>query len=546
MHTTKQLFIWCLSCIVSSMSAQKITWEKSMGGKHAEYLADVIPTADYGFLLAGSSLSGKTGTKDQNNKGNLDFWLWKMNEHGEPEWQKSYGGEAMDLLKTIAPTPDGGFILGGDSFSDKGADKTQPAYGQADYWILKLDAAGNLEWQRTIGSEGQEQIKKILVTPDGYLIAGSSASSKAFDKTEENYGALDYWVIKTDRKGTIQWQKTFGGSYNDILEDAIALPDGGFILGGYSNSPSDGTKTATLNGMGDFWVLRIDKKGELLWQKSYGGAQDDHLTVLLLKTNGSLWMGGHSNSETDNDKTTANKQGTDIWLLQTDLDGVVQWQDTYNIGAYDLLSSIIDNKDGTYLLSGFAKGITQKKGANPLLDSTKYKNGTADYVALKINEKGDILWDKSVGSEGEEVLVKTVLMRDGAYLMCGTSKAPTVLSMGKQTAAASKDRNTAIGSTDFWVVKLKDEQKPDTPKVLIDAYPNPALSYTNIAIGYDYTSGTASVVDLSGKTLQRFDINGSRTIPVDLSNYPEGIYIVNIKTNVQNDGVKIIKSSNKN
>lgn len=100
MHTTKQLFIWCLSCIVSSMSAQKITWEKSMGGKHAEYLADVIPTADYGFLLAGSSLSGKTGTKDQNNKGILNFWLWKMNEHGEPEWQKSYGG-AQDYYLTV-------------------------------------------------------------------------------------------------------------------------------------------------------------------------------------------------------------------------------------------------------------------------------------------------------------------------------------------------------------------------------------------------------------------------------------------------------------
>ena len=98
--------------------SQKLEWEQSYGGIHAEYLQDAIPTSDYGFILAGSSVSGKTGNKKQDNAGNLDYWIWKMNEHGEQEWQKSFGGSGRDLLYSVANTYDGGFILGGSSDSN--------------------------------------------------------------------------------------------------------------------------------------------------------------------------------------------------------------------------------------------------------------------------------------------------------------------------------------------------------------------------------------------------------------------------------------------
>ena len=108
---------------------------------------------------------------------------------------------------------------------------------------------------------------------------------------------------------------------------------------------------------------------------------------------------------------------------------------------------------------------------------------------------------------------------------------------------ASKDKFTSFGSNDFWVVKLKDKTKPKVIKVDIEAIPNPAVTFTNIIIGYEFATGTATVVDMMGRIVQQFTIS-SRTVPVDLSTYPNGVYIVNIKTNVQTDGVKILKNNN--
>jgi hypothetical protein len=157
------------------------------------------------------------------------------------------------------------------------------------------------------------------------------------------------------------------------------------------------------------------------------------------------------------------------------------------------------------------------------------KEGINDYIALKIDDKGEELWKKTVGSAGEDILRKLIETRDGGYLMAGTSN-----------SGASKDKNGSIGGNDFWVVKLKDKTKLEKTKINVEAIPNPAVTFTNIIIGYEYETGIAMVVDMAGRILQQFSIT-ERTVPVDLSQYPEGIYVINIKTNVKTDGVKVIK-----
>lgn len=127
--------------------AQKIEWEKSCGGKYGEYLSDVKATADYGFILVGSSLSKKSGNKNQNNNGDLDYWIWKMNESGDLDWQKNFGGSGSDFLQSIALTNDAGYILAGTSNSEKGFDKEVASKGQDDFRVIKLNATGGQEWQ---------------------------------------------------------------------------------------------------------------------------------------------------------------------------------------------------------------------------------------------------------------------------------------------------------------------------------------------------------------------------------------------------------------
>lgn len=539
-----QLFKFLCICTVVffkgtiPLNAQDILWEKSYGGKHADYLFDAIATPDYGFILAGSSVSKKSGNKTEDSRGDLDYWVWKMDEKGELDWQKNLGGIGQDLLSSIVLTNEGGFLLAGSSNSNKGFDKKENSYGNSDFWVIKLNAKGEEEWQKTFGGSGQDDLTVVLKNKDGgFVLGGSSNSEKSGDKSEGNFGGMDYWVVKLDSKGEYVWQHTFGGNYNDELRSIALTEDGGYLLGGSSNSIESGTKNQKNIGNSDYWIVKLDNNGNEQWQKTIGGSGDDQLYVVHTTADGNYLLGGNSNSESGDDKRSSNESGTDFWVLKLDKDASILWQETYNIAKVDVLTSLVENDDRTILLGGYAQGeiIKRTKPINKIQETeVKVKLGTDDYIAIKLNEKGEEIWRKDVGSSGQDILKKVIETRDGGYLMAGTSK-------GK----VSNDKNSGIGSNDFWVVKLKDKQKPKEAKKPVEAIPNPATDYTNVIVGYDFNKGTATLVDLAGHVLQKFEIS-NRTVPIDLQGLPEGVYIVNIKTEKQSDGVKIIKGRNKN
>lgn len=549
----RKLYLLLLFLVPFPNYSQDILWEKSYGGTHADYLFDAQPTSDYGFILAGSSLSDKTGNKAEENHGDLDYWIWKMKENGELDWQKSFGGAGFDLLQSIKNTRDGGFILAGTSSSSKSFQKKEDCKGLSDFWVIKLNAAGDEQWQRTIGGDGQEELLCAFQTTDGgYILGGSSSSSphsvisSKFDaksfasdpygKSEKSRGNMDYWIIKLDQQGVIQWQKTYGGQYTDVLRSMEQTKDNGFILAGYSNSPVSGDKTETNKGVGDYWIVKINDTGVIQWQKTYGGDGDDQPYVIHQTKDGGYIVGGNSNSSnalTSQGGIVAN--GTDFWVLKIDQDGEVLWSRTYDFGKVDILTSLVENADGTYLIGGHARNSGPKSAGGIVSKVTnliaREKDGINDYMALKINAEGEELWNKTVGSGGEDILRKLVETRDGGYLMAGTSN------------GSSKDKNSSIGSNDFWVVKLKDKAKVEKVKASIEAIPNPVSTYTNVIIGYEFNKGTATVFDILGRSLQQFAISG-RTVPVDMSYYPEGVYIIKIQTDVKTESVKIIKKTN--
>jgi len=539
--------ILSLVFLPSLLFSQDILWERSYGGKHAEFLYDAIPTPDYGFLLAGSSISNKNGNKSEANKGDLDYWVWKMDEKGTAEWQKSFGGNGVDLLQSVRITTDGGFILAGTSSSNLSADKKEACKGQEDFWIIKLDAKGKELWQRTIGGSGQEKLLSIAQTKDGGFILGGTSSSNAsepdekgivdkYGKSEDSRGSLDYWVVKLDTKGEIQWQKTLGGKYVDELKSIEQTLDEGYILGGYSNSPESGDKAQGNYGLGDYWIVKLDKEGNQLWQQTLGGDKDDNLFTLSQTKDGGFILGGNSNSGATNSKSKTNKNGTDFWVLKLDKIGTIEWQETYNYGKLDVLTSVVENQDGTYLIGGYAQSEAKSKGqtvkgiGSKIAKDAKDKEGINDYIALKIKATGEEIWTQTVGSKGDEVLKRLFETRDGGYILAGTSK-----------GQISRDKNSNIGGSDFWIVKLKDKDKKEKDKQNIEAIPNPAITYTNAIVGYDYTKGTATLFDLSGRMISAVKLNGERTIPIDLTSLPQGIYLIEVKTNVSTDGVKVIK-----
>ena len=519
------------------IQAQNIIWEKSYGGKQADYLLDAQPTADYGFILAGASLSKKSGNKDEENIGDLDFWIWKMDEHGELDWQKNLGGTGPDVLYSVRNTQDGGVILAGTSESGKAYVKQSDAMGREDIWIMKMNAKGGEEWQCTLGGPGQDLVKTIAPTADGgYIVGGSSSSpislkvrkgaADPYGKWDQSRGGMDAWIVKLDSKGKVLWQRTLGGDYMDMLESIEPTKDGGYIAGIYTNSPSSVDKVEESYGKGDYWVLKLDKDGTIEWQNVFGGEDDDHITTVKQSVDGGYILGGHSASGNTGNKSVSNQKGTDFWIVKLNNTGEILWQKTYDTGKVDILTSLLENKDGTIVLGGYAQSevigqITKK-------DMPEIN----DYIAIKADANGEELWKKAVGSNGEDKLARLIETRDGDYLLAGTSK-----------GAMSRDRYTGKGGNDYWVVKLgdKDKKKKQEKRSQIEAIPNPAEQFTNIIVGFDFNSGTVSVFDLAGRQLQHFEVT-SRTIPLEMLGLPEGIYIVEVKTDKGTDSVKVIKS----
>jgi len=182
----------------------------------------------------------------------------KLDTSGAILWQNTIGGNSTDILNSIQQTIDGGYVLGGWSNSNSWGDKTENSQGGVDYWVVKLDASGAIQWQNTIGGSDDDILYSIQQTSDGgYVLGGSSVSNISGDKTENSQGADDYWVVKLDASGALQWQNTIGGSSYDYLRSIQQTSDGGYVLGGFSWSDSTGNKTENSQGGLDYWVVKL-------------------------------------------------------------------------------------------------------------------------------------------------------------------------------------------------------------------------------------------------------------------------------------------------
>lgn len=196
--------------------------------------------------------------------------------------QTGYGGTDWESLNRMCVTKDSGLILGGFSTSDISGNKTTHNKGSWDYWIIKQDKTGAKKWEQDIGGSGIDNLHDIKATKDGgYILAGSSASPLSGDKTEDSQSD-DYWMVKVDNLGRIQWDKTLGGSSSDIPFSIEQTTDSGYIVAGHSYSPISGDKTESQIGGDDIWLVKLNKNGALQWQKTIGGSGEKKATGMVV------------------------------------------------------------------------------------------------------------------------------------------------------------------------------------------------------------------------------------------------------------------------
>src|SRR5690606_34211092 len=305
--------------VVKLNSSGTIEWENTIGGNGEDLLYDIKQTDDNGYILAGTSDSDISFDKTESSKGGKDYWLVKLNSLGIKEWDKTIGGNSGDILYSISFTSDNGLILGGHSASDISGDKTENNIGLSDYWVLKLDSSYNIEWQNTIGGNDTDTMESVIEDNDGgFILAGNSLSNISGDKTENSNGIYDLWVVKLDNLGNIIWQNTLGGNASDFLRALTLSNDGGCIVTGSSQSNISGDKNENTLGWADYWVLKINSNGILTGQNTIGGFGADASFSILQDTDGGFVIGGASDSSISGDKTQNSQGSFDYWVVKID------------------------------------------------------------------------------------------------------------------------------------------------------------------------------------------------------------------------------------
>ena len=236
---------------MSSVAQPSIQWQKCLGGTLEDAAHTIQQTTDGGYIVAGSTYSNDGDVTD--NHGEMDVWVVKLDNAGNLQWQKCLGGSGFDTPRSIQQTSDSGYIVAGLSESNDG--DVAGNHGDFDSWIVKLDNAGNLQWQKCLGGTSFDEVRSIQQSSDGgYILTGRTASTDG-DVTG-NQGNSDFWVVKLDYTGNLQWQKCFGGTdYEDALSIQRTL-DGGYIVAGLSKS-DDGDVTG-FHGVYDSWIVKLN------------------------------------------------------------------------------------------------------------------------------------------------------------------------------------------------------------------------------------------------------------------------------------------------
>ncbi|MBK7887445.1 MAG: T9SS type A sorting domain-containing protein [Bacteroidetes bacterium] len=403
----------------STLFSQEIEWQNTIGGNWNDYLQCVHQTSDGGYILGGWSSSGIFGDKTENNIGSDDYWILKTDSAGNILWQNTIGGSSTDKLFSIQQTYDGGFILGGHSVSDISGDKTENSMGSSwDYWFVKTDSIGNIQWQNTIGGNDDDHFISIEQTSDGgYILGGSSKSNISGDKTENSLGYIDYWIVKTDSSGNIQWQNTIGGSLDDVLQSIKQTSDGGFILGGFSKSDISGDKTENAIGLlnrNDYWIVKVDSIGNIQWQNTIGGNDVDLLYSIQQTYDGGYILGGWSVSNFSGDKTENSLGYWDYWILKTDDLGNIQWQNTIGGNFFDGIRFIEQTNNGGFILGGEStSNISGYKSENCI--------GTNDFWIVRTDEVGQVIWENTIGGNDFDGLLSIEQTSDGSFILGGSS-----------------------------------------------------------------------------------------------------------------------------
>ncbi len=503
-----------------------IQWQKSFGGSGNDYANSIIQTNDGGFIIAGTSDSNDGDVTG--NNGGRDYWIVKIDNIGVLQWQKTFGGSADDFANYIQQTNDGGYIIAG--YSESNDSDVAGNYGHRDFWIVKTDSIGSIVWQKNYGGSDFEIAYSVQETFDGgYIVAGYSNSIDG-DLAGTNFNAQNYWLLKLDASGIIQWFHLYGGSATDEALSCQQTFDHGFIISGYTYS-QNGHVTGYHGNM-DAWIVKADSTGNIQWQKTLGGTSGESASYVRQTADGGFIVACTSSS--NDDDVSGNHGESDSWIVKLDSAGIIQWQKALGGSTSDGAYSIQQTSDGGYIVGGYSTSVD---------GDVSFNHGDYDYWIVKLDVIGNIVWEKSLGGSGIDVANSVLRTNDGGYVIAGSIN--------------SNDGDVTVnhGNSDYWIVKLDSSQNVSINEIGesisdIAVYPNPFSNQVSLSFKNRIQDKLSiEIRDIEGRILKTFlqedFVPGKSELLWDGTNnlgirVDAGIYFISILSKMNRETKKVV------
>jgi hypothetical protein len=478
-------------------------FQKTFGTVNYEEVWGLDLTSDNGFILAGYT--------------NFDnAYILKLDANGDTVWTKNVDVNGIDLLYSVQQTEDNGFILGGRT-NGFGA-------GGQDMFLIKTDSNGNNQWTKAIGGTADETINSIKQTPDGgFIIAGNTYSFGA--------GLNDFYIVKINSSGNILWTKSIGGVGNENAYSITTTADSGYVAVGLTTSVGAGDK--------DILAVKFDKNGNNVWAKTYGGVGDDRANSIQQTVDGGFVISGVTNS--------FGSGNYDFYVIKIDFLGNLSWEKTFGGTADEWAYSIQQTADNGFVLAGY---------------TTSFGQGSSDYYIIKTNSIGDTIWTRAFGGTLAEIGTFAKQTSDNGFAVigygesyavgsfdfhfvktdsngngiCNQNNTNTVVNNPTSTVTAasltvssggiSNSTSPIIsnGTTINLLCTNVGIQLSEQINLDFNCYPNPSTSTFTIQLP-SQQSFTLSVIDITGRKVYSTK-NASGTIIIDASEFSSGVYFV--------------------
>ncbi|MGD1318726.1 T9SS type A sorting domain-containing protein [Chryseobacterium sp. 2R14A] len=533
-----------LICTTTVLYSQDVIWQKDIKSSTQDFLSQVTTTVDQQYLITGSSIQSKKVTAENKQNNGYDFHLVKLNQQGEEVWEKYFSGQNHDFLSATVSTQEGGFLLAGTSYSSKGLDKKDDSKGGSDIWLIRINEFGDELWQKTLGTSQDEEVRSVIQTADlGFMVAGNVQNSP------NGFGSKDVMISRLDKNGKVLSEIILGGKGLDEVEKMIPTPDGGALLGIYSRS-------SEIHGTGSGATAKS------------------------------------SSSETPNPvtrypKSTENFGEGDYWIVKLNKDGKVEWEKNFGGQGDDHVRTMAFTSSG-YVIGGESR--SERSGNK----TVGIEEGT-DLWLISLNTKGDEQWQKSYNFKNRDILMGMNVisgMRDAGSGVKGVNPTKGILLGGytqaegrieaddetfwmlyvdndgneqwrKHVKGESRKREERLsdlkmnkdgsivlagtsaeelGKENWKTVKLGDSQIDQLiEKQDMKIYPNPVIDYCYVEIGFEFKEADITLYDMGGRQLQSLKTKHKVT-KINTQNLIQGAYLIVVKTDTEKTAnAKLIK-----